>query len=110
MPTLDSSRQRRRPRAEEDPISEPDGTVPSGEGATNESNPAVIEAEASLETLMAKINLHLSDHHARTAEECQAVMSCVEASLEGLMDAHLSLDADPARVSEMLLFHVMFSG
>lgn len=85
-------------------------TAPSCTATTNESIAVEGGAEASLVTLMAKINSHLSDHPARTAEECQAVMSIVEASLEGLMDNHFSLDADPARVSEMLLFHVMFSG
>lgn len=38
------------------------------------------------------------------------LMSNVEANLEGLMDRHFNPTADPARVSEMLLFHVMFSG
>ncbi|CAN0202225.1 unnamed protein product, partial [Ectocarpus sp. 12 AP-2014] len=53
---------------------------------------------------------HLRDHHARTSDECQAVMRTVERSLEGLVDKHFSVDAEPSRVSEMLLFHVMFSG
>ncbi|CBJ31314.1 hypothetical protein Esi_0244_0008 [Ectocarpus siliculosus] len=66
--------------------------------------------EASLEGVMEKINRHLRDHHARTSDECQAVMSTVERSLEGLVDKHFSVDAEPSRVSEMLLFHVMFSG
>lgn len=66
--------------------------------------------EATLEGLMEKINSHLRDHHLRASEECQAVMGSVEASLEGLMDRHFSVDAEPARVSEMLLFHVMFAG
>lgn len=69
-----------------------------------------VRAEATLEGLMDKINSHLIDHHTRTSEECQAVMSSVAASLESLMEKHFSVDADPARVSEMLLFHVMFSG
>lgn len=67
-------------------------------------------AEPNLEGLMENINNHLRDHHTRTSEECHAVMSSVEDSLESLMDRHFSVDADPARVSEMLLFHVMFSG
>ncbi|CAN0174208.1 unnamed protein product, partial [Ectocarpus fasciculatus] len=66
--------------------------------------------EASLEGVMDKINRHLRDHHARTSDECQAVMGIVERSLEGLVDKHFSVDAEPSRVSEMLLFHVMFSG
>lgn len=66
--------------------------------------------EASLEGVMDKINRHLRDHHARTSDECQAVMGTVERSLEGLVDKHFSVDAEPSRVSEMLLFHVMFSG
>lgn len=67
-------------------------------------------ATADLTTLTSEINAHLKDHHARTSQECEGVMGSVEASLEGLMDRHFSVDADPARVSEMLLFHVMFSG
>lgn len=63
-----------------------------------------------LTTLTSEINGHLRDHQARTSEECQAVMGSVEANLEMLMDRHFSVEADPARVSEMLLFHVMFSG
>lgn len=110
IPGRDSSVQRRRPIAGEGSASAPVATAPSGTAATDDSIAAGAGVEASLETLMGKINRHLSDHHARTTEECQAVMSSVEASLEGLMDKHFSLDADPARVSEMLLFHVMFSG
>lgn len=110
MPGRDSSGQRRRPLAGEGPASEPGATPPSGTGATDESDAAEVGAEASLETLMGEINRHLSDHHARTTEECQAVMGSVEASLEGLMDRHFSSGAEPARVSEMLLFHVMFAG
>lgn len=106
MPGRESSGQRRRPLPGEGSVSDPGATAPSG----TESNADEVGAEASLETLMGKINRHLSDHHAKTAEECQAVMGSVEASLEGLMDKHFSLDAEPARVSEMLLFHVMFSG
>lgn len=63
-----------------------------------------------LTTLTAKINAHLREHHARTDEECREVMGSVEANMEALMDQHFSLEADPTRVSEMLLFHVMFSG
>lgn len=63
-----------------------------------------------LTTLTRAINVHLRDHQSRTSEECQAVMGSVEANLEGLMDRHFSPQADPARVSEMLLFHLMFSG
>lgn len=63
-----------------------------------------------LSTLTSQINAHLQDHPARTSEECRIVMSNVEANLEGLIDRHFSARADPARVSEMLLFHVMFSG
>lgn len=63
-----------------------------------------------LTTLTSEINGHLRDHQSRTSEECQAVMGSVEANLEMLMDRHFSVEADPARVSEMLLFHVMFSG
>lgn len=108
MPERDSSGQRRRPLAGEGSSDDPGPAAPSGTRATDESNAAA--EEASLETLMEKIHRHLNAHDARTAEECQAVMGSVEASLEGLMDKHFSLDADPARVSEMLLFHVMFSG
>lgn len=63
-----------------------------------------------LTTLTSEINDHLRDHQSRTSEECQAVMGSVEANLEMLTDRHFSVEADPARVSEMLLFHVMFSG
>lgn len=66
--------------------------------------------ESSLQGVMEKINRHLRDHHARTSDECQAVMGTVERSLEGLVDMHFSVDSEPSRVSEMLLFHVMFSG
>ena len=113
MPGRDSFTQRRRPLHGEGSASEPGATAPSGTAATGESTAAKAKAagmEASLESLMGNINSHLSDHHAKTTEECQAVMSSVEASLEDLMDKHFSVDADPARVSEMLLFHVMFSG
>lgn len=110
MTGRDSSGQRRWPLPGEGSTSDPGATVPSGTAAKDESNADDAGAEACLETLMGKINRHLSDHHARTAEECQAVMGSVEGSLEGLMDKHFSPDADPARVSEMLLFHVMFSG
>ena len=71
---------------------------------------AAAAASMDLTTLTAKINSHLRDHHARSSEECQAVMSSVEANLEGLMDRHFNVEAEPARVSEMLLFHVMFAG
>lgn len=90
--------------------SEPDAIASSGTTAMRGSTAVDAKAEAHLEGLMEKINSHLRDHHARTSEECQAVMSSVGGSLEGLMDKHFSVDADPARVSEMLLFHVMFSG
>lgn len=106
-----ASGQTTRPPADGASASEHDPTAPSSATAMRESTAAVdVRAEASLEGLMEKINSHLRDHHTRTGEECQAVMSIVGGSLEGLMDKHFSLDADPARVSEMLLFHVMFSG
>lgn len=68
------------------------------------------DSAVDLTTLTSEINGHLRDHQSRTSEECQAVMGSVEANLEMLMDRHFSVEADPARVSEMLLFHVMFSG
>lgn len=81
-----------------------------GAASADASKAAATAASMDLTTLTTKINSHLRDHHARSTEECQAVMSSVEANLEGLMDRHFSVEAEPARVSEMLLFHVMFAG
>lgn len=74
------------------------------------SSSAAPPPAVDLTTLTAKINAHLRDHQTRTSEDCKAVMGSVEANLEALMDQHFSPEADPTRVSEMLLFHVMFSG
>ena len=81
-----------------------------GSASADASRAAATAASMDLTTLTTKINSHLRDHHARSTEECQAVMSSVEANLEGLMDRHFNVQAEPARVSEMLLFHVMFAG
>ncbi|CAM9483002.1 unnamed protein product, partial [Scytosiphon promiscuus] len=109
MPGHGSSEQRRKP-----PDGYParkSGTTPSSlAGAMQASHVKSSTAEPNLEGLMEKINSHLRNHDAKTSEECHAVMSGVENSLESLMDKHFSADAEPARVSEMLLFHVMFSG
>lgn len=106
-----ASRRRIKPSAGGASASEPDPTAPSAATAKRESPPTAVDVrEATLEGLMDKITIHLKNHHTRASEECQAVMSSVGASLESLMDKHFSVDADPARVSEMLLFHVMFSG
>lgn len=85
---------------------------PEHGSASARSKAAGSKAAASMDltTLTTKINSHLRDHPARSTEECQAVMGSVEANLEGLMDRHFSVEAEPARVSEMLLFHVMFAG
>lgn len=74
------------------------------------ASPSATLPAVDLTTLTGKINAHLRDHHVRTSEDCKAVMGSVEANLESLMDQHFSPEADPTRVSEMLLFHVMFSG
>ena len=69
-----------------------------------------VAAPPDLTTLTTIINSHLKNHHERSGEECQALMGSVAANLEDLMDIHFSTNAEPSRVSEMLLFHTMFSG
>lgn len=67
-------------------------------------------AEVRLSNLTSRINEHLRHHHTKTSDECEAVMGAVGANMIELVDEHFSVDAEPTRVSEMLLFHVMFSG
>lgn len=87
-------------------------TFPKGGNvdSTARKNKSGVPVPVDLTTLTTKINAHLKNHEARSADECQSLMGSVEANLEGLMDKHFSVNAEPSRVSEMLVFHMMFSG